>query len=128
MVLHGFGVEFSVSGGSNGGIGGMHVFSSKGSPDIVVGSRVGYDGGEVYPLVLQSRFWLGVSGLSRFVLSLEGWTWELIQIAMMMVGVGFGGRQAISSRMDLRLGYSYMGINFLKIFLFLSVCLPDPSI
>ena len=36
-----------MSGGSNGGIGGMHVFSIKGSPDIVGGSRVGDDGGEV---------------------------------------------------------------------------------
>ena len=44
------------------------------------------------------------------------------------VGGGFGGRQAISSRMDLRMGGWYMKMNFLRNFLFLSVCLPDPSI
>ena len=38
------------------------------------------------------------------------------------------GRRAISSRMDLRLGGWYMGMNFLRNFLFLSVCLPEPSI
>ena len=39
-----------------------------------------------------------------------------------------GGRWAISSRMDLRLGGRCMGMNFLRNFLFLSVCPPDPSI
>ena len=39
-----------------------------------------------------------------------------------------GGRWAMSSRMDLRLAGWYMGMYFLRNFLFLSVCLPDPSI
>ena len=39
-----------------------------------------------------------------------------------------GDRQAISSIIDLRLGGWYMGMNSLRNFLFLSVCLPDPSI
>ena len=38
------------------------------------------------------------------------------------------GRQAMSSRMHYLLGGWYIGINFLRNFLFLSVCLPDPSI
>ena len=42
-------------------------------------------------------------------------------------GGRFGGRQAISSIMDLRLGGWYMGMNFLRNFLFLSVCLPADS-
>ena len=41
---------------------------------------------------------------------------------------GVGGRWAMSSRMDLRLAGWYMGMYFLRNFLFLSVCLPDPSI
>ena len=43
-------------------------------------------------------------------------------------GGGAGGRWPISSRMDLLLAGLYMGTNFLRNFLFLSVCLPDPSI
>ena len=37
-----------------------------------------------------------------------------------------GGRRAISSRMDLRLAGWYMEMYFLRNFLFLRVCLPDP--
>ena len=43
------------------------------------------------------------------------------------LGDRLGGRKVISSRMDLRFGGWYMGTNFLRNFLFLSVCLPDPS-
>ena len=43
-------------------------------------------------------------------------------------GGGPGGRWAISSRMDLLLAGLYIGKNFLRNFLFLSVCLPGPSI
>ena len=39
-----------------------------------------------------------------------------------------GERWAMSSRMDLRLAGWYMGMYFLRNFLLLSVCLPDPSI
>ena len=46
----------------------------------------------------------------------------------MSSGGELGGRQAISCRMDLCLGGWYMGMNFLRNFLFLSVCLPDMSI
>ena len=115
----GCGAGLLVSVGSNGGTEGMHVLSGDGPLRLVGVARVGDDG---WGLSTPMLFLAGES----FLFSVDSkWVDEGHGDGNMRGGCG--GRHAISSKIDLRSDGWYMGMNFRRNFLFLSVCLPDPS-
>ena len=111
------------SGEGGGGNGGGTAVSA--STSILVGVM-----GEVLAVSASKSILVGVMERVVSFLGVVVGDWLVGDLSDLVVSSGneAGGRWAISSKMDLLVVGGYTGMYFLRNFLFLSVCLPDPSI